>query len=190
VAIVADNPSKLGDKIYITKEQLKEYRQACTNNGYIEYNSETKEITSINNPLCFATLLEQLNETTFYIKVFDVGQFDGSVTPSKLGDKFWISYEDYNRYKAVVDEGNAIVYDIETKAISIIEVEPTFIPLSQQAKPLYQSTLGTYGSGYLWNRLTKAQQKELTAYLDGLDAIAHDEEHNATELPTKPDFIK
>lgn len=185
--VMTDNPSKIWDQIWVGKEQFEGYQRICGKDGYLQYNSATKEFTPINTPYCTLVLWDQINETTFHVMPFSSRPFDGLVPPSKSGDAFLISYEDYNKYQAIIHAGNKITYDLQTKKITIEEPAPVL--LSVQAKPLYEDTLATYGSGYLWNKLTKAQQKELSTYLDALDAIIKDEAQSADELPIKPDFL-
>ena len=57
------------------------------------------------------------------------------------------------------------------------------IPLEFQA----QTAFNQYNyNPYQWNKLTKAQQTKLTAYLDALSEIIDGTDTESTELPTIP----
>lgn len=110
--------------------------------------------------------------------------------PSKCYDKMLLKDEDANRYFKAFQDNKDLHYNTKTKVISLVERPlPPPIPLTQLAQDAYNKGL-VYGSGYLWNKLTKDEQGILTEYLDALNDIIDGTDTKSTELPEKPTFIK
>ena len=184
----------------LTNHEATEYSKMLNGGGKcIQYNGTDIRITHAYNSGYSLVLDRDLGNNIFTCGVL-IGQMSGYAdNPSKIGDHIYITKEDGEKYLALNRVGCTkwVEYNSITQTISIVDIPPKPIPepienkqpLWISAKPLYDKTLATYGSGYLWNKLTKAQQKELSAYLDALDAIINDETHSATELPNKPDFL-
>jgi hypothetical protein len=140
----------------------------------------------------YVVLAKQLDEITFQCGILVSAHEPEAENPFKIGDRIWINKDDAQTYIQEFKNNKDLQYNANTKKLLLVDRPVPIlipIPLPIQAKQLYEQILSKYGSGYLWNKLTKLQQKELTIYLDTLDDIIKDDTQSATELPIKPNFL-
>jgi hypothetical protein len=144
----------------LTEDEVTKYSKMLGNGKCIQYNGTDIRIAPYWGSGYSLVIDLELGNNLFRCGVL-TGEVGGYAdNPSKVGDHIYITKKDGDEYLKFCYVGSPkwIVYNNITKESSLVDAPPPVIikpSLSQQAKPLYENTLATYGSGYLWNKFTK-----------------------------------